>query len=199
MTEKQKFMVFRALFLFEVHIQQRWYLTGGNSSWSFIWRKKTDNFKILKKSVMATQKYKNILLQAALKDFWSSANPKLKKLSLPELSLLQNHIEENARMEVLGSFVCKWFKILFYSEFSENLTMKVCKPMKGIKVIWWCHKIFWSLSWTSCYNDWYSYEPAMIEWCEVLHITLQKFQFINLHSFRFTEFRHFLRVVEKYA
>ena len=106
MTEKQKFMVFRALFLFEVHIQQRWYLTGGNSSWSFIRRKKTEHFKILKKSIMAAQKCKNILLQAALKDFWSSANPKLKKLSLPKLSLLQDHTEENARMGVLGSYFC---------------------------------------------------------------------------------------------
>ena len=30
---------------------------------------------------MAAQKCKNIQLQAALKDFWSSANPKLKKSS----------------------------------------------------------------------------------------------------------------------
>ena len=28
MTEKPKFMFFRVLFLFEVDIQQRWYLTG---------------------------------------------------------------------------------------------------------------------------------------------------------------------------
>ena len=62
--------------------------------------------KILKKSIMAAQKCKNILLQAALKDFWSSANPKLKKLSLPKLSLLQDHTEENARMGVLGSYFC---------------------------------------------------------------------------------------------
>ena len=55
---------------------------------------------------MAVQKCKNILLQAALKDFWSSANPKLKKLSLPKLSLLQDHIEENARTGVLGSYFC---------------------------------------------------------------------------------------------
>ena len=96
---KNKFMVFRALFLFEVHIQQRWYLTGGNSSWSFIRRKKTEHFKILKKSIMAAQKCKNILMQAALRDFWSSANPKLKRVSLPKLSLL-------ARMGVLGSYLC---------------------------------------------------------------------------------------------
>ena len=40
MAEKQKFMAFRALFLFEVQIRQRWYLTAGNSSWSVIRRKK---------------------------------------------------------------------------------------------------------------------------------------------------------------
>ena len=51
---------------------------------------------------MAVQKCKNILLQAALKDFWSSTNLKLKKLSLSKLSLLSD-IEENTRMEVLGS------------------------------------------------------------------------------------------------
>ena len=55
---------------------------------------------------MAAEKCKNILFQAALKDFWSSANPKLKKSSLPKLSLLQDHTEENARMGVLGSYFC---------------------------------------------------------------------------------------------
>ena len=71
--------VIRVLFLFEVHIQQRWWLTEGNSSWSVIRRKKTEHFKI-KKSTMAAQKCKIILLQAALKDFRSSANVKLKKV-----------------------------------------------------------------------------------------------------------------------
>ena len=52
---------------------------------------------------MAVQKCKNTLLQAALKDFWLSANPKLKKISLPKLSLLQDHTEENTRMGALGS------------------------------------------------------------------------------------------------
>ena len=106
MTEKRKFMVFRVLFLFELHIQQRWYLTRGNSSWSFIRRKKTEHFKVLKKSIMAAQKCKNILLQAALKDFWSSSNLNLEKLSLPNLSLPQDHTERNARMGVLGSYFC---------------------------------------------------------------------------------------------
>ena len=55
---------------------------------------------------MAAQKCKNISLQAALKDFWSSANPKLKSLSLPKLSLLQDNTEENARVGILGSYFC---------------------------------------------------------------------------------------------
>ena len=55
---------------------------------------------------MATQKCKNILLQAALKDFWSSVKPKLKKLSLSKFSLLQDHPEENAGMGVLGRYFC---------------------------------------------------------------------------------------------
>ena len=75
MAEKLKFMVFRALFLFEVHIQQRWYLTGGNSFWNVIRRKKTEHFKIMKKSIMVAQNWNSCRL---LKDFWSSANPKLK-------------------------------------------------------------------------------------------------------------------------
>ena len=62
------------------------------------------HFKVIKKSIMAAQKCKNILLQAALKEFWSSANPKLEELSLSKLSLLQDHTEENTRMGVLGSY-----------------------------------------------------------------------------------------------
>ena len=41
---------------------------------------------------MAAQKCKNKLLQAVLKDFWSSANLKLKKISLSKLSLLYDYI-----------------------------------------------------------------------------------------------------------
>ena len=41
--------------------------------------RKLKHFKI-KKSIMSVQKCKIILLQAALKDFWLSANLKLKKL-----------------------------------------------------------------------------------------------------------------------
>ena len=64
MAGKQKFMVFRALFLFEVHIQQRLYLTGGNSFWNVIRIKKTEDFKLMKKSIMVAQKCKNIYIVA---------------------------------------------------------------------------------------------------------------------------------------
>ena len=51
------------------------------------------------------------------------------------------------------TFVCKWLEILLHSEYSgKSLALKVCKPMKGIKIIW-CYKIFWSFSWTFCYSD----------------------------------------------
>ena len=62
---------------------------------------------------------------------------------MPKLSLLHDHIQKKMQeWEFLGvTSVRKWFKILLYSEFSKNLTLKVCKPMKGMKVTWWCHQI----------------------------------------------------------
>ena len=86
MTEKPKFTIFRVLFLFEVHIQQRWYLIGKTFPGVLLEERKL-NISKLKKSIMAAQKCKILLLQAAWKDFWSSANLKLKKLSLSKLSL----------------------------------------------------------------------------------------------------------------
>ena len=41
----------------------------GNSSWSVIRRKETEDFKIIKKYKVVAQVSKNIYLQAALKDF----------------------------------------------------------------------------------------------------------------------------------
>ena len=73
---------------FYSHIQQRWYLAGGKSFWSVIRRKKSEHFKIMKKSIIAAQKCKSILLLVALKDFRSSANPN-EKISMSKLSLLQ--------------------------------------------------------------------------------------------------------------
>ena len=55
---------------------------------------------------MVAQKCKNIFLQAAVKDFWSSADPKLKKIQKWGFSRV--------------TFVFKWFKILFHSESSEK-------------------------------------------------------------------------------
>ena len=69
MAEKLHFIVFRALFLFDVYIQLRWYLKGENSSCSVIRRKKTEHFKIIKKSKMAYQKCKSIWLQAAIDSY----------------------------------------------------------------------------------------------------------------------------------
>ena len=68
MVEKLNFMVFRALFLFEVHIQQR-YLTGLNSSWSVTRRKKTEHLKIIMKSIMFAQKCKNYMVAGSIKGF----------------------------------------------------------------------------------------------------------------------------------
>ena len=89
---------------------------------------------------MAAQKCKIILLQAILKDLWSSANLKLKKFSLSKLSLFKIiYIKKSKNgSSYLGvTFVCKWFKILLHSEFSEkSLTLKDCKPIKGMTIIW---------------------------------------------------------------
>ena len=68
MAEKLKFMVFRVLFLFNFDFWQGETLPG-------VLLKERKHFKI-KKSTMAVKKCKIILLQAALKDFWSSVNIK---------------------------------------------------------------------------------------------------------------------------
>ena len=55
---------------------------------------------------MAGQKCKNILLQAALKDFWSSANPKLKKVKFVETLTTLGSYWKNAKMGIYGSYFC---------------------------------------------------------------------------------------------
>ena len=73
---------------------------------------------------MAAKNCKVILLQAAIKDLWTSANLKLKKSTLSKLTSL-------------GLYYCIWFKALLHSEFSEKrLTLKVRKTIKGMKIIW---------------------------------------------------------------
>ena len=52
----------------------------------------------MKKSIMAAQKCKNLLLQTPVKDIWSSANPKLKEISFSKLSLFGGLTEKNARI-----------------------------------------------------------------------------------------------------
>ena len=113
MAEKLNFMVFRAVFSFEVHIQQSY------------WKKKLN-----KKNA------KNIWLQAALKDFWYPTNPKLKKIkfiktltsSRPYWTKCKNRGFRRA------TFVFKWIKIFLHREFSnKNVTLKVCKIINGIK------------------------------------------------------------------
>ena len=85
------------------------------------------------------------------------------------------------------TYVCNQFKILLHSGFWEkSLTLNVCKHMKEMKVIWWCHNIFWSFS--GHFLGHFAKIPNILmnqQWlnCEVQHITLQIFLFINLYSF----------------
>ena len=57
---------------------------------------------------MAVQKCKTILLQAALKDFWSSTNLKQKIKFFKNSIFLKIilYINKNARIGVLGSYFC---------------------------------------------------------------------------------------------
>ena len=64
---------------------------------------------------MAPQKCKNIWLLAALKEFWSSANPKLKKSSLSKLLLLQDHSDQNARKGGLGELLLSSSELKYFS------------------------------------------------------------------------------------
>ena len=70
----------------------------------------------------SVQKCKIILLQAALKNFWYYANLKLNFVktltSLGLYILKKKHMQEWGFLGV--TFVCKWFKILLHSEFSEK-------------------------------------------------------------------------------
>ena len=73
---------------------------------------------------MAAQKWKkNIWLQAALKDLWSPANPKLKKKSrLLKLLHLQNHTEQNARLGDSGVLLLSWSELKYFS--TESFPIK---------------------------------------------------------------------------
>ena len=62
-------MVFRALFCPKYISNQDDILQEEALSERELRRKRTQNFKIINKSIMTEQKCKNILLQAAVKDF----------------------------------------------------------------------------------------------------------------------------------
>ena len=64
---------------------------------------------------MAARECKNIWLLAALKDFWSSANPKLKKLSLSKLLLLQDHSDQNTRIGGFGELLLSSSELKYFS------------------------------------------------------------------------------------
>ena len=91
---------------------------------------------------MAAQKCKIILLQATLKDFWSSANLKLKKNKFAQTLTalgLNNILKKMQEWGFVGvTFLCKWFKILLHSEFSEKKhNFEVLQTYeRDIKIIW---------------------------------------------------------------
>ena len=55
---------------------------------------------------MASQKCKNMLLQAALKYFWSSANPKLWKIKFFKTLTSLGSYSKNAKIGIHGSYFC---------------------------------------------------------------------------------------------
>ena len=83
------------------------------------------------------QKY--IVAHATLKDFWLSANSKLKKLSLSKLSLLQNHTEKKCKYRSSWELISFASDLKYCSTVSfqkKCSTLKVGKPMEDMKVIW---------------------------------------------------------------
>ena len=79
---------------------------------------------------------KNIWLQAALKDFWSPANPKLKKIKfIKTLTSSGPYWTKCKNRGFRGvTFVFKGIKIFLHIEFSDkSLALKVCKTINGIK------------------------------------------------------------------
>ena len=65
---------------------------------------------------------RNIWLQAALNDFWSPANPKLKKTRLSKLLLLQDHAEQNARIGDSEELLLSSSKLKCF--FTESFSIK---------------------------------------------------------------------------
>ena len=114
---------------------------------------------------MVAQIHKKTIVNWNFWHFLLCIDPKPKQNS--QLSWLTTHnshlfriiMKKSKSREFLGAvFLFKWYKILIHSGFSKKiLTLKVCKPMKGMKVTWWYHKVFWSFSWTSCYNNYIAF------------------------------------------
>ena len=76
---------------------------------------------------MAAQKCKNIFFQAALKDFWSSANPKLKKIKFVKtLTPLGSYWKKKkkSKMEIHGD---SWELLSFESDLKYCSTMSFQK------------------------------------------------------------------------
>ena len=117
-------MVFRAVFLFEVHFQQSYR------------KKKLNNWKWLRNPKWLLKNAKNIWLQAASKDFWYHANPKFKKIKfINTLTSSGPYWRKCKNRGFWGvTFVFKWIKIFLHREFSnKSLTLKVCKTINGTK------------------------------------------------------------------
>ena len=55
------------------------------------------------------------MVAGSIKDFWSSANPKLKKSSLSKLLLLQGHSDQNARIGGFGELLFSSSEIKYFS------------------------------------------------------------------------------------
>ena len=104
MAEKLNFMVFKTVFFF----------------WSTyptkLLEEKTKQLKIIKKSIIAAQKSKQLLVAGSIKEFLISCWPKiLKKSSLSKLLLLQDHIEQNVRIGGFGELLFSSSEIKYFS------------------------------------------------------------------------------------
>ena len=86
-------------------------------------------------------KMQNNIVKGCIKEFLIICKPKTKKIKFVKTVTTLGLYIVKKKMQELGflrvTFVCKWFKILLHSEFLEkSLTLKACKPMKGMKIIW---------------------------------------------------------------
>ena len=164
MTEKQKSMVLELYFYLK-------YISNKDDIWQVetlpegLLEERNWTFRNIEQIHNSCSKMQKCIVGGSIKEFLIICWPKTKKIKFAKtFTSSWSYWKKIQEWEFLGvTFVCKWFKILLHNEFSENVTSKICKLMKGRKVIWWYHQIFWSLSWTSCYNDYYLYEPPMIE------------------------------------